>query len=161
MLSVIPGYGYTQTIVTGISNDKFTRTFNETTNKEYVQPDDVNLRALHNFKKSFKEAQKVNWYKVKEGYMVYFYYNGNKKACGYDFNGNWLYKLVSYTEEKLPRPIWYQIKSVYYAYSIVWANEIETANKTIYVIHLEDPETSKNIKVCEGAMDVIEEFKKK
>ena len=160
LLSVFPNIGSAQNIVAGISNDEFTGTTNETINKEYVKPGDVAMKALKNFEKSFKPAENVNWYKVKGGFMVYFHLNGDKKVCGYDLKGNWLYNYVSYAEDKLPRPIWHLVRSVYYEYSISWVNEIQTINKKIYVVHLDGKDTHKNIRVCDDDMDVIEEIRK-
>ena len=160
LLSVFPNTGSAQNIVAGISNDEFTGTTSETINKEYVKTGEVAMRALRNFEKSFKPAENVNWYKVKGGFMVYFRLNGDKKVCGYDLKGNWMYNFVSYGEDKLPRPIWYLVKSVYYDYSIVWINQIQTINKTIYVVHLDGKDTYKNIRVCNDEMDVLEEIRK-
>jgi len=40
-------------------------------------------------------------------------------------------------------------------------NEIQTATKTIYVVHLEDDTTYKNVRICNDEMTEIQEIKKK
>ena len=149
-----------QGISSASGEKKFIVTDIEINSKEKISPEEVNVKAVRDFEKSFKQVQKVNWYKVKDGFMVYFYQEGNKKISGYDPKGNWIYNLVSYPEEKLPRQVWLQVKSVYSKSSITWVNEIQKSDKTIYVVHLEDKDSYKNVRVCDDEMDVIEEIKK-
>ena len=82
------------------------------------------------------------------------------RSSALDYGKDPMYNFVSYGEDKLPRPVWYLVKSVYYDYSIVWINQIQTINKTIYVVHLDGKDTYKNIRVCNDEMDVLEEIRK-
>jgi len=161
LVSIFVNTGYSQNIVSGVSDEQFTRTADEIIHMNSIKVTDVSLKAVRHFEKSFKEVEHVNWYKVKGGFMVYFYQEGLKKISGYSDNGKWLYAFFSYGEGKLPRPVWHEVKAVYYAYSIVLVNEIQTATKTIYVVHLEDDTTYKNVRICNDEMTEIQEIKKK
>lgn len=160
LLSAFTETAHAQNIIAGISNNEFTSTTDETESRDRVKPAEVNMKAIRNFEKSFKQAKNVNWYEVKDGFMVYFYQNEIKEVCGYDSKGRWMYSLVSYSEKKLPAPVWHRVKTVYYEYSIIWVNQIEINNKIIYVVHLENENTYKNVKVTDEDMDVMEEIEK-
>jgi hypothetical protein len=153
--------GWAQSIVAGVSNDHFTGTTDKPNSKYHIKSAGVNVNALRNFENSFSPAQNVNWYKVKDGFMVYFHHSGIKKVAGYDLKGQWLYYFASYTAEKLPDPIWHRIKNMYYEYSIIWVNLIQTSNKTIYMVHLENKGTFKNVKVGDDDNAAIEEISKR
>jgi hypothetical protein len=61
----------------------------------------------------------------------------------------------------MPRDVRGMVKSEYYDYTITVVEEIEERMKPlVYVVHLEDSTTLKNIRVCERDMEVIEEYKK-
>ncbi|MBS1577198.1 MAG: hypothetical protein JST09_18015 [Bacteroidetes bacterium] len=161
LLSVLQGTIHAQDIIAGISNAEFTGMTDEARNGDRLKSAEINTNAIKNFEKSFKQAKNVNWYKVKDGFMVYFYQNETKEICGYDLKGRWQYTLVSYPEKKLPLPIWHRVKTVYYEYAITWVNQIQIQNKIIYVVHLENENTYKNVRVTDEDMDIIEEVEKK
>ncbi len=53
------------------------------------------------------------------------------------------------------------LKSQYYDYTITLVEEIETPMKPlVYVVHMEDSTTLKNVRVSEKEMEVLEEYKK-
>jgi hypothetical protein len=53
------------------------------------------------------------------------------------------------------------IKSQYYDYKITLVEEIvQTLKPLVYVVHMEDATSLKNIRVSEREMEVIEEYKK-
>jgi hypothetical protein len=53
------------------------------------------------------------------------------------------------------------VKSVYCGdYEITWVNEVHSVKKTYYIVHLENKIAFKNIRVCDGEMEVVQEFDK-
>jgi hypothetical protein len=53
------------------------------------------------------------------------------------------------------------IKSQYYDYKITLVEEIvQTLKPLVYVVHMEDATTLKNIRVSDREMEVVEEYKK-
>ncbi|MEP6747850.1 MAG: hypothetical protein ABJB86_08990 [Bacteroidota bacterium] len=115
-----------------------------------LNPEGINIKAVRDFTQSNKLAENVHWYKVSDGIMAYFTKSGIKTKTGYDVKGNWLYTMRSYEETMLPKEVRAQVKSVYYDYAITWVNEIIEGRQTIYVVHLQDKTSYKNIRVCEG-----------
>lgn len=116
----------------------------------------VNIRAVRDFVNQFKQTDSVSWFKVRDGYIVNFLYKGDLIRTGYDLNGNWLYDMVSYPEDKLPHDVWHLVKSIYYDFSITWVNEIKKGYKKIYIVHLKNKYFFQNVRVCDGESEVIE-----
>ncbi len=53
------------------------------------------------------------------------------------------------------------VKSQYYDYTITLVEEIEVPMKPlVYVVHMEDSATLKNVRVSDREMEVLEEYKK-
>jgi hypothetical protein len=118
----------------------------------------VSPKAVKNFMKSFRGAENTNWYKMPQGLMVYFTVDGIKMRSVYDNKGNWLYSLRFYTEEYLPKNMRHQVKSNYYDFNITAVNEVQENNKTVYFIQLEGTKSYKTIWLCDGEMEVANEF---
>jgi len=120
----------------------------------------VNIKAVRDFAKSFKDVENVHWYTVPDGAMVYFTERGIKSRAGYDKKGNWLYCMRSYAEQHLPKEIRAQVKSIYYDYAITWVNEITYGRQALYVVHIQDEFCWKNIRISEDEMETMETFEK-
>ena len=121
----------------------------------------VNVKAVRDFVKSCKKAESIHWYPDTKGTFVYYYINGNKGRRFYDTKGDFVYNILSYPEEFLETDIRKLVKSIYYMdYTITWVNEIQTGDKTSFIVHLSDKTSWKTIMVCEGEIEVLEEFKK-
>ena len=128
----------------------------KTLNIEYV-----NTKAVRDFVKSYTNAENIHWYIDTSGYFAYYSTDGYSGKTVYNKNGDWVYTLFSYPEEKLSAYIRELVKSVYCAdYKIIWINEVHNVKKTFYVVHLEDKKTFKNLQICNGEMEVVQEFDK-
>jgi len=120
----------------------------------------INIKAVRDFTKSFKNAENIRWYVVPGGIMVYFTEQGITARVGYDSKGNWLYYMRSYTEAGLPREIRAQLKSIYYDYTISRVNEITLGKQLIFLVQIQDGNTLKTIRICDGEMETVEEMEK-
>lgn len=119
----------------------------------------VNINAVRDFLNSCKKVENVHWYIEPNGSFVYYYLNGNKGRRFYDTKGNFIYNILSYSAQYLPDDIKDQVRSTYYFdYNITWAEEIQTDETKFYVVHLKNKTTSKNVRVCGGEINVLEEF---
>jgi hypothetical protein len=65
-----------------------------------------------------------------------------------------------YDEKKLPDEIRSIVKSTYYDYSITCVEEIHIDSKIIYIVHMQDDKTWKNVRICDGEMEIVEDFDK-
>jgi hypothetical protein len=121
----------------------------------------VNTKAVRDFVKSYINAENIHWYIDTSGYFAYYTTDGCTGRTVYNKNGDWVYTLFSYPEEKLSAYIRELVKSVYCGdYKIIWVNEVHNVKKTFYIVHLEDKKTFKNLQICNGEMEVVQEFDK-
>ncbi len=122
----------------------------------------VNTRAMKDFKRSFKSGSDEKWYRsIEGGFLVRFVLNGIKNRADYDKKGNWIATTRYYTEKELPKDVRAQVKSVYYDFSISTVEEITFPEHLVYIIHMQDDTKWMNVRICDGEMDIMQEFFKK
>jgi len=124
--------------------------------------DNVNIdsRALKNFYKSFKNADKVNWFRIENGFVVKFKDEGVETRVFYNPKGRLSATIRTYGQDKLPPYIRKLVRSTYYDYKIYLVNEITVGDKTAFLVSIEDPENVKTIRITDEDMDVYEDFQK-
>lgn len=122
----------------------------------------VHVRAMRDFLKRENNAVNADWNVVENGYVVkYTGKNNSKCKTAYNCRGEFVYTIRQYYENVMPRDVRGMVKSEYYDYTITLVNEIEERMKPlVYIVHLEDSTTLKNVRVCERDMEVLEEYKK-
>ena len=75
--------------------------------------------------------------------------------------GSWIGGIQTYGEDKLPREVRAVIKPVYYDYAITLVEEVSLPNQQpVYIVHVEDKDSIKNIAVQNGEMRVLDAFEK-
>ena len=122
----------------------------------------VHVRAMRDFLKRDKTASNVDWMIVETGYVAK-YTDENNSNCRtvYNNRGDFVYTIRQYYENKMPPDIRHIVKSEYYDYTITLVEQIEeTRQPLVYVVHLEDPTTLKNVRICEREMEVMSEYRK-
>ncbi|SRR5579871_95721 len=120
----------------------------------------VNVKASRNFDKTFKGAINVSWAGIVDGFSASFTQNENFNRAYFDKKGNLTYTITYYDGKKLPHDIRAIVKSTYYDCDIPFVEEIHTADKIVYLVHLQDEKTWKKVKVCDGQMELIEDLDK-
>jgi hypothetical protein len=128
-----------------------------------VNTNTISVKALKDFKKSFKNASDEKWFKNENGVTARFSLNGISNVIYYDKKGNWQASLKGYGEDKMDRNVRAIVKQKYYDYKITLVQEIETASTLgtpAYMVHIEGDNDFKTVRVIDGAMDVYEEFAK-
>jgi hypothetical protein len=120
----------------------------------------VHVRAMRDFLKRDEAAANADWNVVDDGYVVkYTGKNNSKCRTVYNCRGEFVYTIRQYYENVMPRDVRGIVKSQYYDYTITVIEEIEERMKPlVYVVHLEDSTTIKNVRVCDREMEVLEEF---
>ena len=122
----------------------------------------IHTRAMRDFVKRNKTVEDAAWMVVENGYVVKYTgkNNMNCKAV-YNSHGKYSYTLKQYDEKNMPASVRALVKSQYYDYSITLVEEIEMLSKpVVYVVHLQDATTLKNLRICEGEMEMIAEYQK-
>jgi hypothetical protein len=110
-----------------------------------------------------KNVTGESWMKTKDGFSVRFNSDDVRTTIYYDKKGNWSGSIKIYGEEKLLREVRHVVKSTYYDYNIVYAQEIETTDSDgvpTYVVCVEDKTKIKMIRIRDGEMSVWKEFTK-
>lgn len=119
---------------------------------------EINAKAQNNFKKLFPQITNERWEKLPDGYSVFFTQNSFENFVLYSKRGNWLSTVLKYTENKLPKNVREQIKSVYFDYTITQVDEVDLPDKTVYLVHMHDKDAWKIVRVCDDEMDVFQAF---
>lgn len=122
----------------------------------------IHVRAMRDFIKHYKAAANTHWMLVKTGYVVkYTGKNDSRCRTVYNSRGDYVYTIRQYSENVMPRDVRSIVKSQYYDYSITLVEEIEERMKPlVYVVHLEDSTTLKNVRVIEREMEVLSAYRK-
>ena len=121
----------------------------------------IHIRAVRNFKQVYQHIQNETWFPIPNGYKARFEEQGVRHDIVYDKRGNWLYTIRQYAEDQLNTDIRAQIKTIYFDYTITLVEEIERPLKPlVYVVHMEDKYTIKNIRYVDKEMETVLEVKK-
>ncbi len=121
----------------------------------------IHVKAMRDFKKKYPDIEGEQWFLIPNGFMATFAVDSVKNRILYDSRGDWTYSVLYYSEKKLPKDVRAQVKSTYYDYAITGIDEVQVPGKTIYIVHLEDQSTWKKLRICDGEMEIIEDFNKK
>lgn len=121
----------------------------------------IPIKAVRSFRNTYLYVDNETWYKVPDGHRARFMADGVLYLVTFNKKGKWLHTLRQFDETKLERDVRAQVKSVYYDYNILFIEEIEQPRKPLtYIIHMEDRESFKNIRVCDRETEVINEIYK-
>jgi len=122
-------------------------------------PNNIHIRAVRDFLKRYKDVPDAEWVVIDEGFVVKYAGNGRRCRTVYNKNGLYLYTIRQYAEALMPRDVRAIVKSRYYDYIITLIEEIERPSTPIvYVVHIEDATTLKNVQVSEGAIEIMDEY---
>jgi hypothetical protein len=123
---------------------------------------EINLRALRDFMNRYDQEDHVLWFSTPDGgFESYFIRDGYGDRVIYDQKGNWLFSLINYGEDKLPRNIRSTVKSAYFDFDIVLVEEIQRTEGIEYIVSLEDQTNIMVVKVNrEGELEVLQELDK-
>ena len=121
----------------------------------------ISPKAVKNFARTYKDVTTETWLKTKDGFAARFVADGIRNTILYDNKGRWTGVVKNYTEEKLSTEIRHIVKSKYYDYSIFYVDELETVESggvPTYIIHLEDKNSLKLVRVSDGEMELWRDF---
>lgn len=120
----------------------------------------LSIRAARDFAERYPEVE-GKWFAAKNGFVVRFTTDSISCRAAYDLRGNWVYTIRVYNEWKLPQAVRHLVKGTYYDYTITLVEEIDRPNEPkVYLVHMYDATTWKNVQVRDLEMVVAEEFKK-
>jgi hypothetical protein len=125
-------------------------------------PNNIHIKAMRDFLKRNKTAFDANWFTIDNGYEVrYTGRNNSRCRTVYNCHGAFVYTIKQYGEDQMPHEVRSIVKSTYYDYTITLVEEVEQPRApVIYIIHMQDDTTLKNVTVCDGVMETKEEYKR-
>ena len=113
----------------------------------------VNLRTMATFIRMFADASNMTWTKGQDNIdRVDFETKGKITQAGFNKKGHFLYSITSYQEEMLPKNIFYMLKRKYHGKHIFGITEVNTLNKTAYLIMLDGAPCWLHIKVLDDEL---------
>ena len=111
----------------------------------------VSIKTMANFCRIFADASNMTWTKGNDNIdRVDFETKGKITRAGFNKKGHFLYSITSYREEMLPKDILLMIKRNYHGKHIFGITEVNTLNKTAYLIMLDKVTSWLHIKVLDG-----------
>jgi len=116
--------------------------------------DHAAIKAAREFWKKYGEGKNESWYKLEAGYFAEFSEGAIRYKSVFDRKGNWLYSIKEYSEKELPKEVRDLVKSSYFDYSIGWVKEVSQNQSVVYVVHIANGPSWKDILVHDGEMDV-------
>jgi hypothetical protein len=121
---------------------------------------DVDIRALKNFHKEFPQVNNESWYKMpRGGYIANFNDHSVQTIAAFNPNGTFHHSIDYYDEKNLPRDVWNQVKSNYFAYNISKVAAINFEHQTVYMVYIEDGTYHKVIRVSQNEFEEVESFR--
>ena len=130
----------------------------DTASAKFSLPWEVNNRALRDFEKKYKNVESVRWFKTDDGFLVRFLSNGVLTNVFYTKKGNWFVRSKQYGEDLLPKDVRHLVKSEYYDFEIETIIEVNTIDKTAYVIVMHDSTSILELSVMDGEIVVRKSF---
>ena len=123
----------------------------------------ISTKAIKTFAKSYKDVSGEQWEKIEDGYTAKFILNGVTNRIYFDKKGKWSGSLKSYSEDKLPYEMRDIVKRTYYDFTITYVQEVETIDShkvPTYIIHLQDKDQIKLVRLFDGEMETWKEYKR-
>lgn len=118
------------------------------------------VRATRDFWKRVGESKDERWYKLPNGYLAQYTEGAIQARYMYDGKGMLLYSLLTYSEKEMPEDVRRLVRSNYYDYTIGWVKEVNQNEAKVYVVHLDDPVSFKEIAVQDGEISELKTFRK-
>lgn len=129
-------------------------------NETAIGADRAAVRATRDFWQRAGEQKEERWYKSDRGYVAEYTTGPVKARFVYNQKGDWAYSILSYGEKELPYNVRNLVRSNYYDFGITWVKEVNEADAVVYVVHLEDEGSWKEVAVQEGEIRVLKAMNK-
>jgi hypothetical protein len=125
-----------------------------------VPLNEINSRACRHFQRLFRSVTGTQyWIKSPEGYQVDFTMaDGHQRQAYFNLKGIYRYSVKFYAGKEIPREQGDLIRYHFAGYQINVVTEITDGEKVVYLVRIFNPSSVKNVSICEGKIDVLEEM---
>jgi len=121
---------------------------------------EVSMRAVRDFERTYKSADNIKWFRAAEGFVVYCNQGGASIKVFYSDKGHYKCTVRNYDESGLPANVRHLVRSNYYDLTIFYVTEISTVNDKAYFIKLEGKTSWSEVKVMDGELIHVNEYSK-
>lgn len=132
--------------------DSVNMSFNES------RMNDVNIKAVRDFMKWYKNIDNVEWYTVQDGFIAKFQKDGVETKVLYDASGGRSNTVKTYDEAHMPFEIRDLIKKQYYDYNILVTYEIEHSKGSLYIAKIMNNTSIKVLRIENNEIKVQEDY---
>jgi hypothetical protein len=120
----------------------------------------VNSTVSGVFKKTFPDAQNLEWYKLNKNYLAKFISEDMKRNAWFSKNGYMNYYVSFGDENNLPEAVRQRVTSAYEDYKITKAVNVKFSNREVWVINLEGLKQYLIIRVEGDEMEQVQKINK-
>jgi len=120
-------------------------------------------KAVKDFNKQFKNSVSPAIYAVNGGLILKSVADGYNVTLAYNEKGNWVYTIKRYPTESLAKDILDIATSSYntYGYFITTMEKIDQpGSKSVYIVHMQNSNSYKTLRVKNDEVDLVQDFKK-
>lgn len=129
-------------------------------NLHNISADRSAVRATRDFWERAGEQGNAHWYKLPTGYLAEYDQGSTQARFLYNRKGNFSYSLLTYSEKEMPEDIRALVRSTYYDFTIGWVKQVTEAETTVYVVHIEDAASWKDLAIQDGEIRVLHAYLK-
>lgn len=127
---------------------------------DHLAKTEIADKVVKKFAKSFPMVSSQEWAPTADGYLVSFTSGGIENRAFLTKKGNCVHLLRYFSGKELPADVYKLVRSNYFDHEITFVTEVNTNNKTAYLVTIEDKTTMKIIKVVDNEMEVSAEYNK-
>jgi len=118
----------------------------------------VTLKVTSHLSKNFKNVSGLTWNTEEKAIIASFKMDDKSARVVYNKRGNWLFTIINYSEEQMPREVRSLVKDSYGEFTITLVQEVRQGGITLYKVHLEDNTHIKQVLVYNGEITVYGDF---
>jgi hypothetical protein len=120
----------------------------------------VNLKVTNHLSKQFRNMSNLKWSTEEKVIVATFKIDEKSGRVVYNKKGNWLYSIITYTEDQMPKEVKFLINDAYPGYNITLVHEITQGSTFLYDVFIEDSSHLKQILVQDQDLTVYKEYTK-
>ncbi|MDQ6901607.1 MAG: hypothetical protein M3139_01185 [Bacteroidota bacterium] len=143
--------------MTALTTATFASSTNATSNPKLTAKE----KAVKNFTNQFENVSDPSVILKKEGMILQSEADDHAISSAYDKKGNWLYTIKLYPAENLAGNIVKIITDHYNNYYITKMEKVDQPGKaTVFVVHMQNDDSFKTLRVVNRDVELIQDFKK-
>jgi hypothetical protein len=121
----------------------------------------ANEKVVKNFNRQFKNSVNPTIYTSNDGFIVQSQADGHEITSTYNKKGNWFYTITRYSADNLTKNIIDIVKGSYDNYFISGMEKVDQpGSKSVYVVHIENCNSFKTLRVSNDEVELVQDFKK-